>query len=135
MQSSCVRRSGFCRRDFATCQPDFRELSASYRAAHPQGVARWLELEGTARSGGATRQGSINSLQWIDFAKITKPTLLMTGDADLYMPPVRLREFARHIPNSEHVVIAEAGHSAYWEQPETFNRVLLTFLKKHRARA
>jgi pimeloyl-ACP methyl ester carboxylesterase len=30
------------------------------------------------------------------------------------------------------VVIREAGHSAYWEQPEAFNRALLGFLARHR---
>jgi pimeloyl-ACP methyl ester carboxylesterase len=28
-------------------------------------------------------------------------------------------------------VVTEAGHSAYWEQPEQFNRAVLDFLRKH----
>jgi pimeloyl-ACP methyl ester carboxylesterase len=116
---------------FYDMPPDFRELSASYRAAYPQGVARWLELERIASSGVRVRQESINSLQWSDFVRIRVPTLLMTGDADLYMPPARMSELARHIRDSEYAVIADAGHSAYWEQPEAFNRTLLAFLAKH----
>lgn len=117
---------------FRDLPPDFRELSASYRAAYPQGVERWLELERIARSGDRIQQKRINPLQWSDFARIKAPTLLMTGDADLYMPPARLLELSRHIPNSEYAVIEGAGHSAYWEQPEAFNGTLLTFLGKHR---
>jgi len=117
---------------FRQLPPEFRELSGSYRAANPAGVARWLELEHIARTGGPARQRSVNSLQWSDFGRIKTPALLITGDADLYMPPSRVRELAQHIPNSEHAVIAEAGHSAYWEQPDAFNRTLLAFLTKHR---
>jgi pimeloyl-ACP methyl ester carboxylesterase len=29
------------------------------------------------------------------------------------------------------VVVPECGHSAYWEQPETFNRTVLDFITKH----
>jgi pimeloyl-ACP methyl ester carboxylesterase len=32
------------------------------------------------------------------------------------------------IPNSRLVVAPEAGHSAYWEQPEIFNRAVLDFI-------
>jgi pimeloyl-ACP methyl ester carboxylesterase len=29
-------------------------------------------------------------------------------------------------------VIPECGHSAYWEQPELFNRAVLDFIGNHR---
>jgi len=29
------------------------------------------------------------------------------------------------------VVIPECGHSAFWEQPEAFNRAVLDFISKH----
>ena len=62
---------------------------------------------------------------------IKLPTLLLTGDADLYAPPAVLRLFAARIKNSESVIVPEAGHSAYWEQPEIFNRTVLSFIRKH----
>ncbi len=117
---------------FRGMPPEFRELSASYRAGYPDGVARWLALEHIARAGEPVRQGRSNELQWQDIARIQTPTLLMTGDADLYMPPSRLREVAKRFPNSEYAILSEAGHSAYWEQPEGFNRMLLSFFAKHR---
>jgi pimeloyl-ACP methyl ester carboxylesterase len=55
----------------------------------------------------------------------------MTGDADLWTPPSVLRLFARHLPRAESAVIAEAGHSAHWEQPAAFNSALLHFLARH----
>jgi 3-oxoadipate enol-lactonase len=38
---------------------------------------------------------------------------------------------AAQIPSSEVVIVREAGHSSYWEQPEEFNRAVLDFLARH----
>jgi pimeloyl-ACP methyl ester carboxylesterase len=38
---------------------------------------------------------------------------------------------AAQISDSEVVVVREAGHSSYWEQPEAFNRAVLDFLARH----
>jgi pimeloyl-ACP methyl ester carboxylesterase len=59
------------------------------------------------------------------------PVLLLSGDADLYTPPSVLRLFKQRIPHAEMAVVPETGHSAYWEQPEIFNRVTLDFLRRH----
>jgi pimeloyl-ACP methyl ester carboxylesterase len=32
---------------------------------------------------------------------------------------------------AEWAIIAESGHSAYWERPECFNAAVLAFLRKH----
>ncbi len=72
-----------------------------------------------------------NRITFALLEKITLPTLLLTGDADLYAPPAVLRLFAARIKNSESVIVPEAGHSAYWEQPEVFNRAVLGFIRKH----
>jgi pimeloyl-ACP methyl ester carboxylesterase len=39
--------------------------------------------------------------------------------------------FAEHIKTAETVIVPEAGHSTYWEQPEVFNRAVLSFIRKH----
>ena len=62
---------------------------------------------------------------------ITVPTLLLTGDADMYAPPPVMRMFAAHVKGSQSVVIPEAGHSAYWEQPDIFNRTVVDFIRRH----
>jgi pimeloyl-ACP methyl ester carboxylesterase len=56
---------------------------------------------------------------------------LITGGADLYAPTHIQELFRARIKNSESVVISEAGHSAFWERPEEFNRTVLSFLEKH----
>ena len=118
---------------FDALPPDFRELGPSYRAANPVGTQRWLELEHTSRPQGSPppAQTMRHRITFALLQEIKLPTLLITGDADLYAPPAVLRLFAARIENSESVVLPEAGHSAYWEQPEIFNRTVLEFIRKH----
>jgi pimeloyl-ACP methyl ester carboxylesterase len=52
----------------------------------------------------------------------------MTGAADMFTPPSVMRMIARLVPNNEVVIVAECGHSPYWEQPEFFNRTVLGFI-------
>lgn len=117
---------------FSALPVEFRELGPSFRAAHAAGVARWLELHRLGRAENALRQRTANRLSWSAIETLRTPTLLLTGDADPYMPPSRLRGFASRIPDAEVAVIDEAGHSAHWEQPAAFNRAVLAFLAKHR---
>ena len=36
----------------------------------------------------------------------------------------------RHGNPSETLIIPEVGHSAYWEQPDIFNHVVLAFIQR-----
>ena len=118
---------------FTQMPPEFRELGPSYRAANPDGTRRWIELERISRPEGpiAAAQLMKNRLTFSLLETLRVPTLLLTGSADLYAPPPVLRLFAARIRNSESVIVPEAGHSSYWEQPELFNRALLEFIGKH----
>ena len=118
---------------FNALPADVRELGPSYRAANPSGTSRWLELERQSRPEGTTppAQTFRNQLTFSLLETIAVPTLLLTGDADLYAPPAVLRLFAARIKPSESVIVPEVGHSAYWEQPEIFNKTVLAFIGKH----
>jgi pimeloyl-ACP methyl ester carboxylesterase len=115
---------------FNTLPPDFRELGPAYRAANPEGVQRWLEIE---RSGQPPAplppQGTRNRLTFERLEMITQPTLLITGGADLYAPPPVQQLLAERLPHAETLIIPEAGHSAYWEQPDIFNHTILAFVQ------
>jgi pimeloyl-ACP methyl ester carboxylesterase len=118
--------------EFAAMPPDIRELGPSYRASNRDGWERWKELEHTARPNGTPPvQAFRNKVTFSLLETIRVPTLLLTGDADLFAPPAVMRLFAARVKGSQSVVVPEAGHSAYWEQPEFFNRVVLEFLAKH----
>jgi pimeloyl-ACP methyl ester carboxylesterase len=116
---------------FEQMPPDFRELGPSYRAANPEGVQQWLELEHKSGADGAGRQRLRNAITADALMTIALPTLLMTGDADLYTPPSLLRLIAAKIPHSEAVIVPETGHAIYWERPDVFNRVVLDFIGRH----
>jgi pimeloyl-ACP methyl ester carboxylesterase len=118
--------------EFAAMPADIRELGPSYRASNAAGWARWKELEHTARPNGTPpAQTFRNRVTFAALETINVPTLLLTGDADLFAPPAIMRMFAARVKGSRSIVIPEAGHSAYWEQPEAFNRAVLDFLARH----
>jgi pimeloyl-ACP methyl ester carboxylesterase len=119
--------------EFTALPPELRELGPSYRAANPQGTARWTELARTNQPAGqpAPAQTMRNRITFPLLEKIQLPTLLLTGDADMYAPPPVLRLFAVRIKSSESVIVPEAGHSTFWEQPEAFNKAVLDFVRKH----
>ena len=118
---------------FNALPADVRELGPSYRASNPDGTRRWLELERTNRSEGPPppAQTMRNRITFALVETIRTPTLLLTGGADLYAPPPVMQLFVKRIKGSESVVVPEAGHSTYWEQPEAFNRAVLAFIRKH----
>jgi pimeloyl-ACP methyl ester carboxylesterase len=118
---------------FDSMPAEFRELGPSYRAANPAGTARWMELEhlSHATSPLLSPQKSRNRVTFAMLETIRVPTLLLTGDADLYTPPSVLRLFSARMRGAETVIVPEAGHSVYWEQPEIFNREVLAFIGKH----
>ena len=119
--------------DFLAMSPDMRELGPAYRVSNPTGADRWRELERTARPTSAQppAQTFRNRVTFAQLETISVPTLLLTGDADMYAPPPIMRMFAVHVKGSKAVVIPEAGHSGYWEQPEFFNRTVLEFISRH----
>ena len=109
---------------------EVQELGPSYRAANPEGLKLWVELEHKAFVGSVRGQGR----REITEAKLEQwkvPTLLIAGAADLLTPPSISRMLQAKIPNSELVVAPESGHSVYWEQPEFFNKAVLDFIGKH----
>jgi len=109
----------------------FRELGPSYRAANPEGVEKWIELSRKSATGRGARQGRANVITPEKLETLKVPTLLMTGAADLWTPPSITRMIARHVPDNEVAIIAECGHSPYWERPEVFNRTVLDFIGRH----
>jgi len=124
---------------FAELPSEVRNLSASYRAANPEGVKRWSELTGPApprlpnasTAPSPSAMANPDAVTWPRLAQFTVPTLMLTGDADLYTPPSLLRLFTARLRRAECAVVRESGHASYWENPEEFNRLVLAFIRKH----
>ncbi len=74
-----------------------------------------------SRSAAATTPG--------EAAGITAPALLITADNDPIFPPAAIREIANLVPGAEFRQLSAAGHSPYFEIPETWNAAVLEFLR------
>jgi pimeloyl-ACP methyl ester carboxylesterase len=61
-------------------------------------------------------------------AQIACPTLVITGELDGPTPPADGKLIAERIPGARLELIPQAGHLSNLEQPEAFNRALLSFL-------
>ncbi len=109
----------------------FRELGPSYRAANPEGVAKWTEINQISETGRGARQKLIHVVTPEKLETLKPRALLITGDADMFTPPSIMRMIARHVPNRELVIVPECGHSPYWEQPQFFNRTVLDFIRRN----
>jgi pimeloyl-ACP methyl ester carboxylesterase len=112
---------------------ELRELSAGYRGTNPAGTARWIEIARAAWPEGASasRQVPRNRITLAMLRTLNLPVLILTGEADLVTPPAQMRMMAPHLPNCETAMVPEAGHAAFWEQPETWNRLVLDFIGRH----
>jgi len=109
-----------------------RELGPSYRGINPEGAARWLEIDHHSRQEGTT--GSQPLRDPITYARLETmqiPVLVLAGDADLLSPPAMMRLLAGHIPSCEWGTVPAAGHAAFWEEPEVWNRLVLEFIGRH----
>ncbi|WP_293970019.1 alpha/beta hydrolase [Sphingomonas sp.] len=111
---------------FSQLPASFRELGPIYRAANPDGVARWEELERTSRTAPLGPQPR-GTLEWEQLGRLTMPSLWITGDADSYAPPPLFDEHRRRLSKGRFFVIPGAGHSAYWEFPDMFDKHVLDF--------
>lgn len=129
---------------FMQLPAEFRELGPSYRALNAPGVARWLEIQKRATNPRPKEQGEAGNRMPMDLrtevtyetlAEATRkvPTLLMTADGDLFMPPALLEHVAAklHSPGVSVAIVDNAGHAAFWEQPAEFNRIVLDFIARH----
>jgi len=107
---------------------EFRELGPSYRAANPNGVKAWMELEHKALLARDFRQTLKNEITQARLKELKLPVQLISGAADMSTPPSMARMIAAEIPGSRIAYMPEAGHSTYWEQPELFNGAVLDFV-------
>ncbi len=113
----------------------FLEVSANYRAADPEGLARWEALEHIARYDESIMQPLMHGVTWEEVAQITAPVMILAGGADLFVTPTAMDYAAQRFRMAESHTVPNVGHSAYWEDPRTFNTLLLNFMARHGAQA
>jgi pimeloyl-ACP methyl ester carboxylesterase len=62
--------------------------------------------------------------------RIKAPTLVLTGEEDVLIPPGNSEILAERIPGAELRVIPGGGHQIMIEQPQACNRAIVAFLQK-----
>jgi len=63
-----------------------------------------------------------------DLARLDKPVMLVWGDEDKTVPPATGEQARAALSNSRLVRLAGAAHTAYFERPDDFNRILVDFV-------
>jgi len=101
---------------FAEKNPDVMEKYKSILLQNrPEGYRKVMEYMG--------RRGPI------DFTRIACPTLIVVGEFDAFSGPETGKAIQKLIPGSE-VKVFPTGHAAALEQPEDYNKTILSFLAK-----
>jgi len=77
--------------------------------------------------GMAERPDSVETLKTINV-----PTLIVTGDEDIFTGVAEAELLRQNIPSSQMKVIAKAGHYSPWEQPEEAGKLLRQFMDAQR---
>ncbi|PKB63827.1 MAG: hypothetical protein BZY80_05285 [SAR202 cluster bacterium Io17-Chloro-G2] len=114
---------------------ELRELGPSYRGTDPEGTQRWIEIERSTRPDGSIGHGARQPLRYaMTLARLETmkvPVLALVGGADLLSPPALMRLLTAPIPGCQLVTVPDAGHAAFWEEPETWNNLVLEFINQH----
>lgn len=76
-------------------------------------------------------QDDVVKLHPTDFAGYAVPTLMMGGSLDIFLEPDSHRHVVTLIPGSEVRDFPDSAHSAYFEEPELFNRIVGEFVTRH----
>jgi 3-oxoadipate enol-lactonase len=82
-----------------------------------------LDMEATRKRLWAMRDTPPEAL-----AALTMPVLCITGEEDIIMPTPAIEALVGLLPKGRLARVPAAGHSVYFERPDTFNRLLGNFL-------
>jgi len=115
-----------------------RELAyaPAFAQAHPEILAE--DAERIARNDPKAYVRATRGIGCYNFTpelhRISCPTLILQGEADVLTPPGGSVIMHRNIPGSELVLLKDCGHSIPIEQPQEFLRLLLGFLERVESR-
>jgi 3-oxoadipate enol-lactonase len=108
-----------------------RWFTPGFRASQPTEAARIARLiAATPAAGYIGCAGAIRTLDiTARIGAIRAPTLVIAGADDPGTPPAMSEVIASTIPGARLEIIPSASHLSCIEQPETFNRLVASFLK------
>ena len=102
------------------------------RISDPEGLARAERIMATVPP--ATYRKAVELVTTFDrrdgLPNIAVPTVLVAGSDDLTAPAQLMAHMAQKIPAAEFVVLRGCGHLGPMDQPDAFNMVLESFLRR-----
>jgi 3-oxoadipate enol-lactonase len=110
-----------------------RWLSTHYKEKNPR---RWQQIFdtilGTTPKGFIGGAAAMQRFNFIDrLPQISAPSIVVCGADDPVAPPAQNERIAKLIPHAQFVVIPNALHLPNIEDPATFNRIMLNWLKRN----
>jgi 3-oxoadipate enol-lactonase len=105
-----------------------RVLGAKTRERHPELALLYAGLASFNTYTLGNLPGEFTPVEPDALAATGVPILFIVGSDDILIPPDCLRRMHEAIARSQFIEIAGVGHSAYFEDPGTFNRHLHAFL-------
>jgi pimeloyl-ACP methyl ester carboxylesterase len=124
-----VEAAGSAEPAVATMLPKlFSEATRAHRADVIARVHDQMSRTPARAVAGALRGMASRPDRTGDLARISVPTLVLAGADDQLIPLDESRTMAGAIPQSQLVVVPDAGHLAPLENPEATNMALLRFL-------
>ena len=61
---------------------------------------------------------------------ISQPSLMISADRDLFLPPSTTDSMIAMIPDLERHTVQDCGHWAMWEQPGAINKIMIDWLSR-----
>jgi 3-oxoadipate enol-lactonase len=110
-------------------------LSNEFCVANPERAHLYQQVGGLRRAPHADPMTVLRTMGDVTFgddelAALQVPALFIVGTADEIFPPTSIAEAATRVPGARVELIDGAGHSPYFEQPDTWNALVRAFLRE-----
>lgn len=106
-----------------------RVLGKTTRDHDPERTLLYLQIASFNSVTVKTVKGTPTPWTPADLAATKVPVLYVVGEEDVIATPDLIRALHELTPGSTFLELKRAGHSAYFERPDDFNRMLLGFLR------
>ncbi len=111
--------------------PGTGQIGKSFAAANPEGtyLARQISSLNCNFPRSFNRLTSARAVSLQELEGYAIPTLCITSPEDVLFPPPVMEAVAGTIPGARLEIVPGVGHSTYFEAPQSFNALVLGFLK------
>ncbi|WP_290811975.1 alpha/beta hydrolase [Ferrovibrio sp.] len=108
-----------------------RVLGATTLASNPAATMLYLQLASFNKVNVHTLTGEQKLHSPQDLQATGVPVLYVAGEEDSLFPANAIAAVQQEVANSTYALITKAGHSAYFERPDEFNRIVKDWLKQN----